>query len=311
MTSEWNQRALASGSDRSRRRDVQSLHRWPVVILLLGWTAFSAWGGSASAASREQLAFFEQKIRPVLVEHCYSCHSEQAEKTGQLKGGLRLDTRAATLQGGDSGPAVVPGDAENSLILSALKYDSFEMPPKGRLPDAVIADFQTWIQDGAIDPRTGSATKRAEIDIAAGREHWSYQLPRRANLPAVVDRAWPLGSVDTFLLNALEAKSLSPVGDASRAALARRLSYDLRGLPPDDETIRKTVTQLDRVTRRGTRTTFFRLGDDPGLRRFLDGLADRIGGRVIAPDLGDLGAAVVGEYLRFRRAGHDDLDWEA
>lgn len=81
--------------------------------------------------------------------------------------------------------------------------------------------------------------------------------------------------------------------------------------PPDDETIRKTVTQLDRVTRRGTRTTFFRLGDDPGLRRFLDGLADRIGGRVIAPDLGDLGAAVVGEYLRFRRAGHDDLDWEA
>ena len=99
----------------------------------------------------ERIAFFESKIRPVLVEQCLACHSAEA---GKVKGGLRLDSAEAMLRGGDGGPAVVPGDAEGSLLVEAIRYDSYlQMPPSGKLPDATIAAFERWIAAGAPDPR--------------------------------------------------------------------------------------------------------------------------------------------------------------
>ncbi|MFO0867991.1 MAG: DUF1553 domain-containing protein [Pirellulales bacterium] len=207
-----------------------------VWLLMAGPSARSA---DLSAEDRE---FFEQKIRPVLVEHCYACHSEQAERTGQLKGGLRLDTRDGLLQGGDSGPAVRPGDPAESLLLQALRYENVDMPPKGRLPVRVIEDFTAWVQRGAPDPRVGGGgPRRVTIDIAAGQRHWAYQLPRHHGPPNVVDRSWCLTEIDAFLRQAWEEKQLRPAAEASRPALARRLSYDLLGLPPDPEAVAEFV----------------------------------------------------------------------
>jgi hypothetical protein len=183
------------------------------------------------------IAFFEQKIRPVLVKECYACHSAGAKK---VRGNLWLDTRAGVLAGGDTGPAVVPGKPEESTLMEALRHEGLAMPPKNKLPDAVIADFERWINMGAPDPRAGQAAPaRVEIDLAGGRRFWSYQLPRHHPSPAVADAdtGWPRTEIDGFVLAALEARGLRPLGDADRATLARRLAYDLAGLPPAPEEI--------------------------------------------------------------------------
>src|SRR5262249_34451661 len=112
---------------------------------------------SSIRAPAQSVEFFEKKIRPVLTEHCYKCHSAEAEKAKKLKGGLRLDTRDGLRKGGDSGPAIVPGNADGSLLLKALRYDGdLKMPPTKKLPDALIADIERWVAMGAPDPRTGS-----------------------------------------------------------------------------------------------------------------------------------------------------------
>jgi hypothetical protein len=185
----------------------------------------------------EQIAFFEKNIRPVLVKECYACHSINAEK---LKGRLRLDTREGMRTGGNSGPAVVPGDVKKSLLIEALRQvrDDLKMPPKKKLSDDIIADFEKWIAMGAPDPRESSAqvTKRA-IDIEKGRQFWAFQPPRRVTPPAVKDAAWPRGAIDRFLLAELEAKGLQPIADADPWTLLRRLSFDLIGLPPAPEEV--------------------------------------------------------------------------
>jgi hypothetical protein len=201
------------------------IHGYLLICLAAAWSA-PARAGSDDAAG---VAFFEQKIRPVLAKECYACHSAGAKK---LKGGLLLDTREGVLAGGDTGPAIVPGKPDESLLLEALRHDGIEMPPKSKLPDPVIADFARWVEIGAPDPRIGKAAPaRAGIDLEAGRAFWSYQPPRRHTPPAVADAGWPRTDIDRFLLAALEARGLKPVADADRATLARRLSYDLVGLP--------------------------------------------------------------------------------
>ncbi len=188
---------------------------------------------SAKPASAEALAFFERKIRPVLVEHCQACHSVEAEKSGKLKGGLRVDSRAGLRLGGDSGPALVEGDPANSLLLSALRYDGLEMPPKGKLPDAVIADFEIWIKAGASDPRTDTvAFKRTGIDIESGRQHWAYRLPEFHAPPTLARPAAALTPYDAFLAARWETHGWNPAATAPSTVLLRRLSYDLTGLPP-------------------------------------------------------------------------------
>ena len=190
--------------------------------------------------ANEQAVFFETKIRPVLVEHCYSCHSDKADSIG---GKLRLDTRDAILKGGESGQALVPGDPESSLILQAISYDGMEMPPDQQLPPTVIHDFTRWIQDGAFDPRTETQSKdpnSANQDITASvtSEHWSFQPITQPAIPKTNDRQWPKNSIDHFTLHAMEKAGLSPTADARPRALLRRLHYDLTGLPPTFAQIR-------------------------------------------------------------------------
>ncbi len=188
----------------------------------------------------EQLDFFERKIRPVLVEHCYACHSQQAKADGKLKGGLRLDTAAGWQAGGDSGPAIAPGKPGESLLVEALRYESYEMPPKGKLPDAVIADFAAWIDAGAADPRTSdakSATAKRTIDIEAGRQHWAYRMPKAATLPEVKRPQDARNRIDRYILARLDAAGLAPAPVADRVTLARRLYFDLIGLPPTPDEV--------------------------------------------------------------------------
>ncbi|MFN7796538.1 MAG: c-type cytochrome domain-containing protein, partial [Planctomycetota bacterium] len=125
-------------------------------------------------ASQEQLALFESKIRPVLVEKCYSCHSQEAATKGKLKGGLYLDSKDGLLRGGDTGPALVIDKPNESLILKALRYEDYEMPPSGKLPASVIEDFERWIANGAVDPRRAEQPiKQTAMDLESGRKFWS------------------------------------------------------------------------------------------------------------------------------------------
>lgn len=180
--------------------------------------------------TQQQLAFFEAKIRPVLVEHCYECHAAGAKI---VQGGLRVDHRVGLTKGGDSGPTVVPKQAEESLLLKALRYDDIEMPPKRKLPDSVIRDFETWIAMGAPDPREAVTDPPIRsIDFEEGRKHWAFQPVTDPQLPVVNDESWPLDSLDRFVLARLERAGLRPVDDADRYTWLRRVSLDLTGLPP-------------------------------------------------------------------------------
>ncbi len=166
--------------------------------------------------------FFETKVRPVLVEHCYPCHSAQA---GKQRGGLRLDTRDGLLKGGDSGPALVPGKPSASLLVKAIRHvDDLKMPPKSKLPDAAVADLVDWIRRGAPDPRVTTAS--------AGRTPWSFLPLRRPAVPPMRDAAWCRNDIDRFVLARLERDGLTPATPADKYALLRRLSFDLLGLPP-------------------------------------------------------------------------------
>jgi hypothetical protein len=200
------------------------------------------------ALSAEQVEFFEKKIRPVLTEHCYSCHSAEAAARNKLKGGLLLDTRDGLLAGGDSGKVVVPGKPADSPLIAALKYDGdVKMPPKGKLPDAVIADFEKWVAMGAPDPRTGtpSGRKPGGTDVQTGRNFWAYKPPVPPPVPAVQAANWPANDVDRFILAKLEAQRLKPAPDADRPTLIRRVYYDLIGLPPSPEEVDAFVRDTD------------------------------------------------------------------
>jgi cytochrome c553 len=184
------------------------------------------------AVTAEGVAFFEKKIRPVLVAECYACHS--AEKVKKVRGGLSLDTREGTRKGGDSGPVIVPGSPERSRLIKALGHGDPElaMPPKKKLDAAVVRDFEEWVRRGAPDPRDGAKLARGDLDIEKGRNHWAYQPPRQVAAPGVKNTAWPRTEVDRFVVAALEAKGLTPVDDADRRTLLRRVTFDLTGLPP-------------------------------------------------------------------------------
>jgi hypothetical protein len=185
--------------------------------------------GAASAAGR--VDFFEKRIRPVLARHCYRCHSAGAKK---LRAGLLLDSRDGLRRGGDSGPAVVPGDPAASLLFRALRYEEYQMPPAGKLPARVVADFKTWIRQGAAYPRipAAPAAEVRQAHAAARPPIWAFQPPRRHDAPAVRDRDWPRRKIDRFLLARLERAGLAPSPPADRRTLLRRVSFDLVGLPP-------------------------------------------------------------------------------
>jgi hypothetical protein len=201
-------------------------------------TAFAP-AGRGAGPSREQVEFFETKVRPVLVARCYKCHSPQSAKA---RGGLRLDSRDGLRQGGDSGPTLVPGDPAASLLLKALRHEGPKMPPDGKLPDRVIADFETWVRRGAADPRAGEpATPAKPTGVEAWKRPWAFQPPRAHSPPPVQNAAWPRKKIDHFLLPRLEQAGLGPSPPADRRTWARRVSFDLIGLPPAPEEVEAFV----------------------------------------------------------------------
>lgn len=215
------------------------------ALRVLCWLTFTI-PALGQAPDRAGIEFFEAKIRPILVEKCYACHSAEAAQNKKLKGGLLLDTRAGIQRGGDSGPAVVPGKVEDSLLISALRHESFEMPPTGKLPDAVIADFVKWVEMGAPDPREGEAAPvGSQIDIAAGRSFWAFQRLKKIPPPEVNNKAWVRTPIDRFILARQEALGLHPTPEANRRTLIRRVYFDLLGLPPTPEQIEAFVNDPD------------------------------------------------------------------
>ena len=195
--------------------------------------------------SQAGIAFFESKVRPMLVQHCYRCHSTEA---GESEGELQLDSRTAIRKGGDRGPAVVPGDLQASWLLTAMSHADadLKMPPKQeRLPDAVIADFKKWIEMGAPDPRDGDAAAGIKTWKKAGRDYWAYQSPNSSKPPLVKGVVWPKTSLDTFILAKLEENELIPSPDAQPQVLLRRLHFDLVGLPPSPEDLSRFLGRMD------------------------------------------------------------------
>jgi len=194
---------------------------------------------SCFAISKAETEFFETKIRPILAQNCYKCHSSTSEK---VKGKLLLDNKAGSLKGGETGPAIVPGDLEKSLLFKSISYKDSElkMPPSGRLPESVIKDFQTWIQMGAPDPREGQAKVAVGKLDEALKTHWSYQPLVKPLVPNPNSR-WGHNEIDKFILEKLSANKLIPSLEADKKILIRRLYYDLIGIPPTIEEVEKFV----------------------------------------------------------------------
>jgi cytochrome c553 len=195
--------------------------------------------GIAAEPTRVQLDFFESKVRPVLANNCYKCHSTKAEK---VKGGLLLDSREAVLKGGDSGPALVPGNPEKSLLIKAVTYTDpdLQMPPKGdKLSDQQIADLTAWVRMGAPDPRVASATQKDWKDPNA--KHWAWQPVKKPAVPEAKDASWTKTPIDNFIVARLYEKGMKPSALADKRTLIRRAYFDLIGLPPTPEEVEKFV----------------------------------------------------------------------
>jgi hypothetical protein len=191
--------------------------------------------------------FFEAKIRPVLATKCYSCHSSSLASPF---GSLVMDTKAGLLKGGLSGPVIVAGKPSESRLLKAIRYNDpkLQMPPGGKLPDAVAADFEGWIAAGAPDPRTDVATTTEApaplkgMSMEEGRQWWAFQPVREMPAPAVRDANWPRTRIDFFLLARLEEKNISPATIADPRTLAQRVYVDLVGYKPSYEEVEAFVS---------------------------------------------------------------------
>jgi hypothetical protein len=186
--------------------------------------------GQTQDDSREKKDFFENRIRPMLAQSCFACH------TNSQMAGLRLDSRADILKGGVSGPALVPGEPDKSLIVNLVREG--KMPKSGHLQDQQIADLVKWIKDGAYWPDPLPANAKPYTITAKQRELWSIQPLKHPQPPAVKDTAWPLNDVDRFILARLEKEGLQPAPVTDRRTLLRRVTYDLTGLPPTEEEVK-------------------------------------------------------------------------
>jgi hypothetical protein len=188
----------------------------------------------------EQVKFFEEKVRPILAENCYKCHGSEKQK-----GKLRLDLREGALAGGEDGPVIVPGKPEESVLIEAVKWQSFEMPPNGKLNDLQIATLTEWIRLGAPMPKDHgdaggvSIRKTRGVITDADRQWWAFQPIRRPALPSIQNPKFKIqNAIDAFLVSRMQAEGLSPAPEADKLTLIRRSTFDLVGLPP-------TPTEID------------------------------------------------------------------
>jgi hypothetical protein len=210
----------------------------------------------AAEATPEGIEFFEKKIRPLLAENCFRCHSAGKKQ----KGGLRLDSRQTMLEGGDNGPAIVPGQPAQSLLIKAVGYKDpdLRMPPTSKLADEQIATLIAWVKMGAPWPEAGPRQPRGgpkTFDLQERRKHWAFQPLQKAAPPPVKRKDWLRSPVDAFILARLEANGLSPAGPANKRTLLRRVTYDLTGLPPtpaeiDDFLADDSPTAYEKVVER-------------------------------------------------------------
>jgi hypothetical protein len=314
---------FAHGFPRNFRNDARrefQRNAWlgPLIVASLALLLPMMFAGVVPAAD-PGLTLFETSIRPVLVKHCYECHSSAAAAKDKLQAGLFLDTRAGLLAGGESGPAIVPGQAAKSLLMAALRYESYQMPPTGRLPAAVLDDFAKWIDLGAPDPREGSAPtpRRTAFQITdADRRHWAFlPIPDHPALPTSqlpgggtptettteTTNGWGTDELDRFVLAALRTRNLSPAPAASKPAWLRRATFALTGLPPTPDELAAFAADSDP---KAYERAVDRLLDSPEFgvhwaRRWLDGVryADNIDKS--------------GEYRRWViRAFNDDLRYD-
>ncbi len=207
---------------------------WLLTVVWFAGAASLATG--AETFSPEQLEFFEKRVRPILVEHCHECHGSAKQKAG-----LRVDSRAALLKGGDSGPALVPGKPGEGYFVDAINYgEMYKMPPRGKLPAEQIATLTEWVRMGAPwpDEKPAEVVKKEEkFDLQARAQHWSFQPIRRVEPPQASDPRWNTNPIDRFVYAKLAAAMLKPAAPADAATLLRRVNFDLIGLPPKPEDV--------------------------------------------------------------------------
>ncbi len=250
-------------------------------LILVAVFLSCSWEVVYSKDDPDRTAFFVKEIAPILKQRCYQCHSHDG---GEANGGLVLDSRSGWVTGGDSGPALVRGKPDESLIIKAVRYGDVEiqMPPQGRIPDREIALLENWISWGAPDPRHSDAPDAQPfIDIEKGRKHWAFQPVGLPNLPVVKDNTWPHSAIDHFLLSKLEQNGLYPAGDTDRYTWLRRVSLDLTGLPPTPEEVAAFIADdsNDAFARVADRLLASRAFGERWARHWLDltGYADQIG----------------------------------
>ena len=202
--------------------------------------------GESPNQTTADIEFFERKIRPLLSNHCYECHSASAKT---VHGGLRLDNSESIRQGGDSGDLLIPGDPQSSLLIqSVLHVGEIEMPPEGKLPAHEVSKLVEWVRRGAPLPGTfaGNTTGMsvgvpARPDSDQARDHWAFRQARQQPIPSVTQPDWPQSRIDHFVLAAMQQQGLRPAPRADRPTLLRRLHFDLIGLPPTPEQVREFV----------------------------------------------------------------------
>ena len=206
--------------------------------------------GASEPPTKEQLQFFESRIRPILANNCYQCHSPS---TGTPRGGLELDWKGGWEQGGNSGAAIVPGDPDASALIKAVRHDGRQMPPGRKLADEQVNDLVAWVRMGAPDPRTarpgaaisgaaGSGAASATAYGGSGKKHWAFQPVTRPTPPRVTNEAWVANDIDRFVLAKLEANGMTGSERADKRTLIRRVYYDVIGLPPTPEQVDAFLT---------------------------------------------------------------------
>ena len=207
------------------------------IIVSISAPQVDLWGLDSNDSGIE---FFEKRIRPLLVERCIECHGPEKQK-----GGLRLDFKQGWEVGGDSGPALVPGNLTESRIIHAIHYEDadFQMPPQNKLSDEAIADLEDWIAIGAPDPRSGviADSRDSGLSVEEGREFWSFKPIEKPEVPLVEDPLWQDSPIDSFIRAAQELGGINPAKKASRVDLVRRAYFTLIGMPPSPDQIESFV----------------------------------------------------------------------